>query len=86
MIAAVGIPFLGVMLTKKGILWKIGGFYFFSTVFDAIYDTGMYLHFFFHAPSHMRKLLELEDNSLAAIQLRLFMKFCASTEIKRATF
>ena len=86
MIAAVGIPFIGVLLAKKGIMWKLAGVYFFSTVFDAIYDTGMYLHFFLHAPHYMRKLLELEDTSLAAIQLRLFLRFCASTEIKRATF
>ena len=75
MIALVGIPYAGFLLAKKGIMFKLGGVYLFSTVFDAIYDTGMYLHFFFHGPNYMRQLLALEDKSFAAIQLRLFLRF-----------
>ena len=54
MLLVFGLPFLGFLIKKKGFWWKIGGIYAFSTVFNAIYDSGMYLHFFIHGPSYMR--------------------------------
>ena len=54
LLLATGLPLLGFLLSKKGVWWKIGGVYIFATLLNAIYDAGMYLHFFMHGPSYMR--------------------------------
>ena len=49
---------------------------------NAIYDTGMYMRFFIHGPKYMKQVLELDpETSFASIQMRLFMKYCAKSEI-----
>ena len=54
-VALTGVPFIGFTLVKKAFYWKVIGVYFYYCIFDAIYDVGMYLNFFIHAPSYMRK-------------------------------
>ena len=58
----------------------------YSTQFEALYDTGMYLHFFIHGPKYIKQIINLDETeNFAAIQTKLFMKYCASNEINRAT-
>ena len=89
MIAIVGVPYVLSLFSYRGLLWKATSLYVISSTFDAIYDMGMYLHFFIQAPSHMRSLLTLADKpdveSFGAIQTRLYMRYCAQLEIKKAT-
>ena len=54
LIAVTGVPFIGFVLVKKTMYWKVLGVYAFYSIFDAIYDVGMYVNFFVHAPSYMR--------------------------------
>ena len=37
-----GAPLLLMLALKKGAMWKIGGVYMYSVVFNAIYDSGIY--------------------------------------------
>ena len=63
-----GAPLLFMLALKKGAAWKIGGIYMYSVVFNAIYDSGIYLQFFLNGPSSMRKILALdEEKSFSAI-------------------
>jgi hypothetical protein len=71
---------------KRGISWKVVTLYGLITTLNAFYDAGMYLSFFVHGPNFIRKILELDQTeSFSAIQARLFVRWCASQEIKKAT-
>ena len=44
------------------------------------------IYFFIHGPKFMRRVLELpQADNFASIQTRLFMRYCATVEIKKAT-
>ena len=61
------------------------GYVLFSCI-DALYDMGVYTYFFIHGPSHMKKLLDLPPTeNFGSIQSRLFMRYCATQEIRKAT-
>jgi hypothetical protein len=56
------------------------------TTMQAVYDCGMYASFFFNGPRIMRQLMELDPNeSFSPIQTKLFLRWCASQEIRKAT-
>ena len=60
-------------------LWKLGTGYLLLTSLDALYDMGVYTHFFIHAPKQIRKLAALEpEKNFGSIQTRLFMRYCAT--------
>ena len=62
------------------------GMYSIFVTLNAIYDVGMYGRFFILGPGYLRKLAELDSKeNFSALQVRLFMKHCAATEIKKAT-
>ena len=62
------LPFAYFASIYKGYLWKGAGFYAIYKLMDALYDTGMYLRFFIHAPQYMRRTVKLnEEDSFAAI-------------------
>ncbi|CDW77373.1 UNKNOWN [Stylonychia lemnae] len=53
---------------------------------DALYDAGIYTRFFFNAPRQFRYILSLnETENFGALQTRLFVKYCAEQEMKKAT-
>ena len=66
--------------------WKFASFYVILLTHNAIYDIGMYLNFWANGPRFIRQLMSLDQQeSFSAIQSRLFVRWCASQEIKRAT-
>merc|ERR1712032_1153622 len=51
-----------------------------------IYDSGMYVRFFLYGPGYSKDIMSLnQDESFAAIQTRLFVKYCGKLEIQKAT-
>ena len=85
-VVSVFTPYFYVCGVYRGMLWKAGLFYLLCKMMDAIYDSGIYLRFFIHAPNYMRRIAELDPEvSFASIQTRLFMKHCAKLEIQKAT-
>ena len=80
------VPYTLAFFYYRGALWKAATFYALFCSVNAVYDAGVYLHFFMHGPAIMRKIMELdEQSSFASIQTRLFMRYCAAQEIKKAT-
>ena len=62
----------------RGYIWKGLSIYVIFKMMNAIYDCGIYARFFVYGPFSMRKVLKLNpDENFAAIQSRLFLKFCA---------
>ena len=85
-VASACIPFFYSLFKVKSMMTRLGFAYLLFSTLDAFYDMGVYTYFFMHAPKHMRTLLELPpEKNFAAIQVALFMRFCASLEIKKAT-
>ena len=71
---------------RRGIAWKVVTFYGIMVTLDAIYDVGMYASFFVNGPFFMHKLMALDEStSFGAIQTQLFVRWCASNEIRKAT-
>ena len=85
-VVACAVPYLITLLGRKSIMFKLGSGYMLYTCMDALYDLGIYTYFFLHGPFFMRKLVALEPTeNFSSIQTRLFMRYCASKEIKKAT-
>jgi len=85
-VGAVFLPYSFAIFSYRGMLWKVGMLYALTCTYEAFYDVGIYAHFFVHGPATMRKIMELDDqSSFAAIQCKLFMRYCAANEIKKAT-
>eukprot|EP00347_Sterkiella_histriomuscorum_P012597 403367957 len=84
-IASVTLPFLYVCGTYKGYFWKLGLFYIIYREADALYDAGIYLRFLVNAPRQFRYMLALDDSkNFGTIQTKLFVKYCAEVEMKKA--
>ena len=67
-LASVFVPYLYMCSIRKGYIWKFAILYSFLKLFDSFYDTGMYLRFFVHGPSEMRKVASLDnEKSFASI-------------------
>jgi hypothetical protein len=85
MVVGVFIPYIWACGMYRGYLWKGAAFYMIAKSMDALYDIGMYLRFFIHGPKYFKSILSLDDNkSFSVIQARLFMKYCAEKEMKKA--
>ena len=81
-VMSVFLPFAWACAVYRGYIWKVIGFYSIIKLHDAFYDAGMYLRFFVHGPKVLREVAALDPSeSFAAIQLRLFMRFCAMQEL-----
>lgn len=79
-------PYFYACFMRRGMAWKVAMFYGIMVEINAIYDTGMYLNFIVNGPTYMRRILDLNpEESFSAIQMKLFVRWCASQEIKRAT-
>ena len=84
-VLSVFLPFAWACSVYRGYVWKGVGFYAIVKLLDAFYDAGMYLRFFIHGPKTMREIANLNpEENFAAIQMRLFMRFCAMNELKKA--
>ena len=80
------LPYFTVCAKYKGLWWKGLAMYGIYVTINAIYDVGMYARFFLLGPGYLRSLCELDqEDNFSALQVRLFMKSCAATEIKKAT-
>ena len=53
-------PYFIACFAYRGMALKFLTFYGLVLGFNAIYDVGMYLRFFVHGPSMMRKIMELD--------------------------
>ena len=85
-VAGATIPYFLCLFKLKSTMIKLATAFILYTSLDAFYDMGVYTHFFFHAPSYMRRLVELpQEKNFGSIQTRLFMRYCATKEIKKAT-
>jgi len=85
-VAAVAIPWFMSLFKIKSTMIKLGTAYLIFSCLDAFYDMGVYTHFFFHGPRHIRRLIDLpQEKNFGPIQMRLFMRYCATKEIKKAT-
>ena len=79
------IPYGLACFKHRGIGWKVLGFYGIVCCVDAMYDAGMYIDFFIHGPKKMRQLIDLDPKlNFASIQARLYVRHCASIEMKKA--
>ena len=85
-VGIVVVPYMFSLLKTKSIPYKVLTGYLIYTCLDALYDMGIYTYFFLHGPRYMRKILELPSKeNFSSIQTRLFMRYCATVEIKKAT-
>ena len=60
LVGGVFLPYLGAFFTYRGFAWKAVSFYVLYSSLNAIYDAGVYLHFFVHGPQVMRKIMEMD--------------------------
>jgi hypothetical protein len=85
-VIGVTLPYFYQCFMRRGVAWKVAVFYFLLTTINATYDCGMYINFFFHGPKTFKQILSLDQSeSFGPIQTRLFLRWCASQEIKKAT-
>ena len=55
------VPYTLAFFYYRGALWKAATFYALFCSVNAVYDAGVYLHFFMHGPAIMRKIMELDE-------------------------
>lgn len=85
-VTALAVPYIASLFSLQSLTKKIILGYGLFSLLDALYDMGVYTYFFIHGPAHIRKVIELEpEKNFASIQTRLFMRYCATQEIKKAT-
>ena len=53
------VPYFKFLFNSRSITAKLATGYMLYTVLDAMYDMGVYTHFFLHGHKYMRQLLEL---------------------------
>ena len=84
-LGAILFPFSFACMKYRGRMWKVGAFFGIFLMRNAIYDSGMYIRFFLYGPGYLRQIMNLnQDDSFAAIQTRLFVKYCGKLEIQKA--
>jgi hypothetical protein len=85
-VSAVCLPFFVSLFKKSSYFYKLATAYVLYSCIDALYDMGVYTHFFVHAPKYMRRMIALPgEENFGSIQTHLFMRYCATKEIKKAT-
>jgi len=85
-LASVFLPYGYYCAVYKGLFLKGLMLYLMYREFNALNDLAYFLRFYFKCPKYMRKLLELdEEKSFAAIQTRLYVRYCAEVELKKAS-
>lgn len=81
-LGAVMFPFAYSCAKFYGRWWKLAAFGVIFVLRNAIYDSGMFIRWFIYGPSYLKAIMELDQNeSFAAIQTRLFVKYSAKVEI-----
>lgn len=85
-VCSVAGPYFVACFVYGGWAWKLFTFMGMLATINATYDCGMFANFLINGMPLFKKLLRLDaKDSFSAIQVRLYMRWCASQELKKAT-
>ena len=86
MVGLTFVPYIVFSLTyTRTIISRAFMLYLYYQVFNPIYDYGQLLRFVYAGPEFVRRVMDLdEEKSFSKLQMKLFLRHCAKTELKKA--